>query len=131
MSAVVGLHYQPISREDAFQKIAAHFNALASPDEAAFYSTVKKMLDNMFIGGLRRGTMTGCWISVLQKQGVCFLCRLLVLFRRWQMEVCKEQNKKAFPGNRQLPGNACQIKETQAPVWLLRSSYLYSTADQK
>lgn len=72
MSAVVGLHYQPISREDAFQKIAAHFNALASPDEAAFYSTVKKMLDNMFIGGRRRGTMTGCWISVLQKQGVCF-----------------------------------------------------------
>ena len=34
-----GTHYQPISWEDAFQKIAAHLNKLESPDEAAFYTS--------------------------------------------------------------------------------------------
>lgn len=34
-----GTHYQPISWDDAFQKIAGHLNALASPDEAAFYTS--------------------------------------------------------------------------------------------
>ena len=32
-------HYQPISWDDAFKKIGAHLNALATPDEAAFYTS--------------------------------------------------------------------------------------------
>lgn len=34
-----GTHYQPISWDDAFKKIAAHLNALNSPDEAIFYTS--------------------------------------------------------------------------------------------
>src|ERR1700761_2608193 len=34
-----GTHYQPISWDDAFKKIADHLNSLASPDEAAFYTS--------------------------------------------------------------------------------------------
>ncbi|MDH7461742.1 FdhF/YdeP family oxidoreductase [Chitinophagaceae bacterium 26-R-25] len=32
-------HYQPISWDDAFRKIADHLNSLASPNEAAFYTS--------------------------------------------------------------------------------------------
>lgn len=32
-------HYQPISWDEAFQKIAAYLNGLATPDEAAFYTS--------------------------------------------------------------------------------------------
>ncbi|MEO6151218.1 MAG: FdhF/YdeP family oxidoreductase [Mucilaginibacter sp.] len=32
-------HYQPISWDHAFKKIAEHLNSLASPDEAAFYTS--------------------------------------------------------------------------------------------
>ncbi|RCH55893.1 hypothetical protein DJ568_03835 [Mucilaginibacter hurinus] len=34
-----GTHYQPISWDAAFKKIADHLNTLASPDEAAFYTS--------------------------------------------------------------------------------------------
>ncbi|MGZ3755917.1 MAG: FdhF/YdeP family oxidoreductase [Mucilaginibacter sp.] len=34
-----GTHYQPISWEEAFRKIAYHLNSLTSPDEAAFYTS--------------------------------------------------------------------------------------------
>ena len=34
-----GTHYQSISWDDAFKKIAAHLNALETPDEAAFYTS--------------------------------------------------------------------------------------------
>lgn len=34
-----GNHYQAISWEDAYRKIAEHLNALASPNEAAFYTS--------------------------------------------------------------------------------------------
>ncbi|MFD1770255.1 FdhF/YdeP family oxidoreductase [Sphingobacterium suaedae] len=34
-----GTHYQRISWEDAFHKIGTHLNALASPNEAAFYTS--------------------------------------------------------------------------------------------
>ncbi len=34
-----GTHYQPISWDDAFKKIAQHLNKLESPDEAAFYTS--------------------------------------------------------------------------------------------
>jgi len=34
-----GTHYQPISWDDAFKKIASHLNDLASPNEAAFYTS--------------------------------------------------------------------------------------------
>lgn len=34
-----GTHYEPISWDDAFKKIAEHLNGLASPDEAAFYTS--------------------------------------------------------------------------------------------
>ncbi|HEY8928260.1 MAG TPA: FdhF/YdeP family oxidoreductase [Mucilaginibacter sp.] len=34
-----GTHYQPISWDAAFKKIADHLNALDSPDEAAFYTS--------------------------------------------------------------------------------------------
>lgn len=34
-----GTHYQPISWDEAFQKIADHLNSLASPNEAAFYTS--------------------------------------------------------------------------------------------
>jgi len=34
-----GTHYQPISWDDAFKKIADHLNSLSSPNEAAFYTS--------------------------------------------------------------------------------------------
>ncbi|HEY0246521.1 MAG TPA: molybdopterin-dependent oxidoreductase, partial [Mucilaginibacter sp.] len=34
-----GTHYQPISWDNVFKKIAEHLNGLASPDEAAFYTS--------------------------------------------------------------------------------------------
>src|ERR1700744_5778889 len=34
-----GTHYQPISWDDAFKKIASHLNGLATPNEAAFYTS--------------------------------------------------------------------------------------------
>src|ERR1700743_2529382 len=34
-----GTHYEPVSWDDAFKKIAGHLNGLASPDEAAFYTS--------------------------------------------------------------------------------------------
>ena len=36
-----GTHYEPISWDEAFGKIAGHLNALASPDEAIFYTSGK------------------------------------------------------------------------------------------
>jgi molybdopterin-dependent oxidoreductase alpha subunit len=34
-----GTHYQPITWDDAFKRIAQHLNGLASPNEAAFYTS--------------------------------------------------------------------------------------------
>ncbi len=34
-------HYEPISWEDAFERIATHLNGLSSPDEAVFYTSGK------------------------------------------------------------------------------------------
>jgi molybdopterin-dependent oxidoreductase alpha subunit len=36
-----GTHYEPISWDDAFAKIAGHLNALESPDQAIFYTSGK------------------------------------------------------------------------------------------
>lgn len=44
-----GTHYQPISWEDAFRKIAQHFNALGSPDEAAFYTSGRTSNEASFV----------------------------------------------------------------------------------
>lgn len=42
-------HYQPISWEDAFGKIAQHLNALASPDEAIFYTSGRTSNEAAFL----------------------------------------------------------------------------------
>lgn len=42
-------HYQPISWDDAFRKIAAHLNALAFPDEAAFYTSGRTSNEASFV----------------------------------------------------------------------------------
>ncbi|MDR6923644.1 FdhF/YdeP family oxidoreductase [Chryseobacterium sp. 2987] len=42
-------HYQPISWENAFKKIAEHFNALESPDEAAFYTSGRTSNEASFV----------------------------------------------------------------------------------
>ncbi|SDH07924.1 FdhF/YdeP family oxidoreductase [Chitinophaga filiformis] len=42
-------HYQPISWDDAFQKIAQHLNALASPDEAIFYTSGRTSNEAAFL----------------------------------------------------------------------------------
>ncbi|MBX2922148.1 MAG: FdhF/YdeP family oxidoreductase [Chitinophagaceae bacterium] len=42
-------HYQPISWDDAFKKIARHFNALGSPDEAAFYTSGRTSNEASFV----------------------------------------------------------------------------------
>ena len=42
-------HYQPISWDEAFQKIAAHLNALASPDEAIFYTSGRTSNEAAFL----------------------------------------------------------------------------------
>lgn len=42
-------HYQPVSWEQAFEKIAAHLNALASPDEAAFYTSGRTSNEASFV----------------------------------------------------------------------------------
>src|SRR5665213_1959989 len=44
-----GTHYQPISWDDAFKKIAGHLNSLKSPDEAAFYTSGRTSNEASFI----------------------------------------------------------------------------------
>lgn len=44
-----GTHYQPISWDDAFIKIAAHLNALESPDEAVFYTSGRTGNETSFL----------------------------------------------------------------------------------
>jgi len=44
-----GTHYQPISWNDSFKKIAAHLNSLASPDEAAFYTSGRTSNETSFL----------------------------------------------------------------------------------
>ncbi len=44
-----GTHYQPISWDDAFKKIATHLNALQSPDEAAFYTSGRTSNEASFV----------------------------------------------------------------------------------
>jgi len=46
---VGGTHYQPISWNDAFQKIASHLNALASPNEAVFYTSGRTSNETSFL----------------------------------------------------------------------------------
>jgi len=42
-------HYQPISWDDAFKKIAEHLNALKSPNEAAFYTSGRSSNEASFM----------------------------------------------------------------------------------
>lgn len=42
-------HYQPISWESAYQKIATHLNELASPDEAVFYTSGRTSNEAAFL----------------------------------------------------------------------------------
>ncbi|PKF76050.1 FdhF/YdeP family oxidoreductase [Chryseobacterium sp. PMSZPI] len=42
-------HYEPISWDKAFKKIAEHFNALESPDEAAFYTSGRTSNEASFV----------------------------------------------------------------------------------
>jgi molybdopterin-dependent oxidoreductase alpha subunit len=44
-----GTHYQPISWDDAFKKIADHLNHLESPDEAAFYTSGRTSNEASFV----------------------------------------------------------------------------------
>jgi molybdopterin-dependent oxidoreductase alpha subunit len=44
-----GTHYQSISWDNAFKKIAAHLNALESPDEAAFYTSGRTSNEASFL----------------------------------------------------------------------------------
>lgn len=44
-----GTHYEPISWDDAFKKIAGHLNALESPDEAAFYTSGRTSNEASFV----------------------------------------------------------------------------------
>ncbi|CAM3740984.1 FdhF/YdeP family oxidoreductase [Flavobacterium chungbukense] len=46
---VGGTHYQPISWNDAFAKIASHLNALESPNEAAFYTSGRTSNEASFL----------------------------------------------------------------------------------
>ena len=43
------MHYQPIPWDDAFKKIAASLNALASPDEAIFYTSGRTSNEAAFL----------------------------------------------------------------------------------
>src|SRR5690606_9618013 len=44
-----GTHYQPISWDEAFKRIAGHLNALGSPDEAAFYTSGRTSNEASFL----------------------------------------------------------------------------------
>ena len=44
-----GTHYEPISWNEAFRKIARHLNALASPDEAIFYTSGRTSNEAAFL----------------------------------------------------------------------------------
>ncbi|WP_346238317.1 FdhF/YdeP family oxidoreductase [Niabella insulamsoli] len=44
-----GTHYEPISWEQAFEKIAAHFHGLSSPHEAAFYTSGRTSNEASFL----------------------------------------------------------------------------------
>ncbi|MTH18181.1 FdhF/YdeP family oxidoreductase [Flavobacterium sp. LC2016-01] len=46
---VGGTHYQPISWDEAFAKIASHLNALKSPNEAAFYTSGRTSNEASFL----------------------------------------------------------------------------------
>ncbi|WP_241315088.1 FdhF/YdeP family oxidoreductase [Chryseobacterium arthrosphaerae] len=47
--APVASHYEPISWDNAFKKIAEHLNALESPDEAAFYTSGRTSNEASFV----------------------------------------------------------------------------------
>lgn len=44
-----GTHYEPISWDDAFKLVAKHLNALASPDEAVFYTSGRTSNEAAFL----------------------------------------------------------------------------------
>ncbi|WP_291143942.1 FdhF/YdeP family oxidoreductase [Flavobacterium sp. UBA7680] len=44
-----GTHYEPISWDNAFKKIAEHLNALESPDESAFYTSGRTSNETSFL----------------------------------------------------------------------------------
>lgn len=44
-----GTHYEPISWDDAFKKIASHLNALRSPNEAVFYTSGRTSNEAAFL----------------------------------------------------------------------------------
>jgi anaerobic selenocysteine-containing dehydrogenase len=44
-----GTHYEPISWDNAFKKIATHLNGLKSPDEAAFYTSGRTSNETSFL----------------------------------------------------------------------------------
>jgi len=44
-----GTHYQPISWDEAFQKIAKHLNSLETPDEAVFYTSGRTSNEAAFL----------------------------------------------------------------------------------
>ena len=44
-----GTHYEPISWDNAFKKIATHLNALDSPDNAAFYTSGRTSNETSFM----------------------------------------------------------------------------------
>ncbi|MTH17724.1 FdhF/YdeP family oxidoreductase [Flavobacterium sp. LC2016-01] len=44
-----GTHYEPISWDNAFKKIAGHLNALDSPDQAAFYTSGRTSNETSFL----------------------------------------------------------------------------------
>ncbi len=44
-----GTHYQPISWDDAFKKIASHLNALPNPNKAAFYTSGRTSNEASFV----------------------------------------------------------------------------------
>ncbi|MFT3750682.1 MAG: FdhF/YdeP family oxidoreductase [Agriterribacter sp.] len=44
-----GTHYEPVSWDNAFKKIAEHLNALDSPDEAAFYTSGRTSNEASFV----------------------------------------------------------------------------------
>src|SRR5687767_2991398 len=44
-----GTHYQPVSWEDAFEKMATALNSLATPDEAVFYTSGRTSNEAAFL----------------------------------------------------------------------------------
>src|SRR3546814_19008303 len=78
-------HYVPVSWDDAFALIGRHLRALASPDEAEFYTSgrtanEKAFLYSIFVREDRKSGVQGKSVSVRVDLGGCRLIKKKIIY---------------------------------------------------